>query len=122
MRFRSLLLGTALAFAMAVPAVIAPQPAEAGWIAVSVQGNGWGYGVGNSEDEARGNAIFQCELANSSCSRGTAVEEWWWLAAVVCNGVGFTAGSQWSAQQAINNAVQKGNNAGRWNCSVVGTW
>jgi hypothetical protein len=89
------------------------------WKALAIYGNGWGFGEGSSEDEARSNAIFQCKLGNPDCSWGTSVQSGWTLIGIQCANASYTAGSEYGLAQAAHNAAQKAVNAGDYNCHFV---
>lgn len=93
--------------------------ARASWKALAIYGNGWGFGRGSSESEARTNAIFQCKLVNPSCSWGTSVKSNWTLVGIECQRNSYTAGSEHGLQQAIANAMQKAIDANDYNCDFV---
>jgi hypothetical protein len=112
---KKMLMGVAMLATLAVfPAVAHADH----WKALAVYGDGWGFGQGASEQEARANAIFQCKLVNPDCSWGTSVQPWWSLVGIKCSESSFTAGSEYGPDQAFQNALVKASNAGDGGCDL----
>lgn len=107
-------------FAFAI-CLVAPTAAFAQtWIAYAGNGNGWGYGSGYSEEDARGEAIDNCEHNSGyTCPswRSVSVRSSWHLVIVKCGSSGYIAGgSKHDYPTARRVASQK---LGRSRCRVV---
>ena len=101
----------AMALALAC-AVAIPQPANAqvsDWIAVAANDQGWGYGSGYDEEDARSVATTRCENQTGySCgSMSTSVPNSWYLVVVNCNGSLATGASKHDYSTANYNAAIK---------------
>ncbi len=127
---KKLVLAAVAAVSM-LAAAVPPAEAQRGqvWhsISMTLDGDGWGYAEGYDEEEARANAMFQCQIApNYNCGRGISVPLYWYLTGIYCEnrygGHSYVAGSQWSFSQADENAYQKARNGGYspyYDCYVV---
>jgi hypothetical protein len=112
----------------AAPATAADHP----WgphIAVSMHGDEPYFSTGADEEDARVQAMFNCQVdyGANGCTRAISVPSDWYLVALACdNGSrirGFVSASEWDYTKAYANAYQKVRNAG-WpsNCWSVGEW
>jgi len=105
---KSLLVGSVLAAGIA----LAPSAAKAiEWKAVAVNNaGGYAFATGYDEEDARNAAKNRCERSTGrSCGQTTSVPKDWDLAAIMCDDVGSSGGSQHGRRQAIQQAE---NNAG----------
>lgn len=128
----SIALASALMLAGSLAVATPASAADHAWgphIAISMHGSEVYFSDGADEDDARSQAMFNCQVdyGSNGCTRGTSVPSDWFLVGLACSSGGstrgFTAASEHSYDQAYSNAYQKVRNAG-WpdNCWSVGEW
>jgi hypothetical protein len=116
-----------LAAAAAIMMVAATIPAKADWIAVAVNGAGYGYGESSySMEDARVNARENCyERTGYECIRGgsrwsVSVHDSTWLVVARCGRAWVPAASDYSVERALGVAAGKvGSSRG---CSLINSW
>lgn len=111
---KGFLAGVAALVLFAGSIAFAAPALAASWHALSMYGDGWGYGVGDSKNEAYNSAMQQCWSANpgENCSSATSVPMSWTLVGIQCGTLSVTAGSRAGYSRAFDIAVNTANGYG----------
>jgi hypothetical protein len=114
-RMRTSLIAAFAAVVLLAGGATSAQAAKA--LAMS-QGGGFGWAGGETQEQARVNAILQCEISNGrdNCMRSAAEENDWYFAGVTCAGDSHIAASPQGPERAESLAYRKAELAGDYDC------